>query len=82
MSGQGKFAGDRIDPPAHYQNGVLFQVRPRFPLDKAAGHTASALGLGPAPDPRSDRLARRLGLGLFGSLASIIWMWSLSPPPL
>ena len=51
-------------------------------MDKAAGHSAIARGLGPAPDPGSDRIARRIGLGVFGTMASIIWMWSLSPPPL
>lgn len=57
-------------------------VRPRFVIDKPAGHTGAALGLGPAPAPGSDRVARRFGLGLLGTMASIIWMWSLTPPPL
>ncbi|WP_156256950.1 hypothetical protein [Sandarakinorhabdus oryzae] len=56
-------------------------MRPRFPLDKAAGHSGQALGLGPALDPASGRLARRLGLGLIGTLASMIWLWSLTPLP-
>ncbi|WP_372915684.1 hypothetical protein [Sandarakinorhabdus sp.] len=56
-------------------------VRPRSVIDKTAGHTGTALGLGPAPAPGSDRNARRFGLGLFGTMASIIWMWSLTPPP-
>ena len=59
---------------------LLLQVRARTPLDKAAGHTAMALGLGTSPRPDDERVARRLGLGLFGTLASIIWMWSLLPP--
>ena len=59
---------------------LLLQVRARTPLDKAQGHTAMALGLGTSPRPDDERVARRLGLGLFGTLASIIWMWSLLPP--
>lgn len=39
-----------------------------------------ALGLGPALEPGRDRMARRLGLGLFGTLASLFWVWSLVPP--
>lgn len=69
--------------PAVFQQGDLsLRLRARTALDRGAGHTSTALGLGPAPDPGSGRLARPFGLGLFGTLASIIWMWSLSPPPL
>ena len=71
----------RIEAGAYGPNpqNLLLQVRARSPLDKAAGHTGAALGLGPAVDPGGDRVARRLGLGVFGTLASIIWLWSLSP---
>jgi len=27
-------------------------------------------------------MARRLGLGVVGTLATILWMWTLAPPPL
>ena len=74
---------DSPSGPAVFQQGDLsLRLRPRTAIDREAGHTGTALGLGPAPDPGSGRLARRFGLGLFGTLASIIWMWSLSPPPL
>jgi hypothetical protein len=82
VSGQCVSGGDGEDSSAAFQQVLLFQVRPRFPLDKAAGHSGQALGLGPALDPAKGHLARRLGLGLIGTLASIIWMWSLAPPPL
>jgi hypothetical protein len=62
--------------------GEVFSVRPRMALDRPLPNSAAALGLGPPPPPGSGRLARRLGLGLFGTLASMIWMWSLTPPPL
>lgn len=67
--------------------GEVFPVRPRSvvvrpALDRPVPNSAAALGLGPPPPPGSGRLARRLGLGLFGTLASLIWMWSLTPPPL
>lgn len=57
-------------------------VRPPTSLDRPAGHTARALGLGPPPPPGAGRIARRLGIGLFGTLASLLWLWSLQPPPL
>lgn len=75
-------AATSIVPVSPQRAGVLFALRPPSPLDKAAGHTGMALGLGPVPDPGNDSLARRIGLGLFGTLASIIWMWSLTPPAL
>lgn len=69
-------------PEVIMHDGQLLRLRPRFAIDKAAGNTAIALGLGPAPDALNDRLASRIVLGLSGTLASIVWMWSLSPPPL
>mgnify|MGYP006179822737 CR=1 FL=1 len=29
-----------------------------------------------------SQTARRLGLGVVGTLATILWMWTLAPPPL
>lgn len=81
MSGQHVSGGNGEKAAAPFQQTLVFQVRPRFPVDKAAGHSGQALGLGPALDPASGRLARRLGLGLVGTLASMIWMWSITPPP-
>ena len=69
-------------PAAFQHHGLSLRLRPRTALDRPAGHTGTALGLGPALDPRRGRLARRFGLGLVGTLASIVWTWSLSPPPL
>jgi hypothetical protein len=60
----------------------VFSVRPRSLLDAPAANSADALGLGPLPPPHSERLARRLGLGVIGTLATILWMWTLAPPPL
>lgn len=61
---------------------VQLTVRPRSSLDPPAFNSADALGLGPPPPPDSGRRAVRLGLGLFGTLATIIWMWGLAPPPI
>ncbi len=47
---------------------------------RTLGNTAQGLGLGPPPPPGAGRMARRVGLGLFGTLASLLWLWSLSPP--
>jgi hypothetical protein len=69
-------------PIVFHNDGLSLRLRARTALDRGAGHTGTALGLGPAPDPGRGRLARPFGLGLFGTLASMIWMWSLSPPPL
>ncbi|WP_310475323.1 hypothetical protein [Sandarakinorhabdus sp.] len=57
-------------------------MRQRSPLDPPVVSSAVALGLGPPPPPSSGHLARRLCLGMFGTLASIVMMWSLTPPPL
>ena len=69
-------------PDVVMHHGQLLRLRPRFALDKAAGNTAIALGLGPAPDTDRDRLASRFVMGVFGTLLSIVWMGSLAPPPL
>jgi hypothetical protein len=61
---------------------MAFPVRPRFALDPPVPNSAAALGLGPPPPPINDRLARRIGLGVLGTVASIVWMWLLTPPPL
>lgn len=58
-----------------------FPMRSRSLFDRPAISSADALGLGPPPPPNSGRLAIRLGLGLFGTLATIIWMWGMAPPP-
>ena len=63
-------------------DALSFPLRPRSTLDRADGHSGLALGLGPAPADCSGSFARRFSLGLFGTLASVIWMWSLAPPPI
>ena len=57
-------------------------VRQRTGFDRPAGYTARSLGLGPAPAPEVDGAARRVGIGLLGTLACVVWLWSLAPPPL
>ncbi|WP_303781440.1 hypothetical protein [Sandarakinorhabdus limnophila] len=57
-------------------------MRRRTALATPAANSAAALGLGPPPAPDGDRMARRLGLGVVGTLATILWMWTLAPPPL
>ncbi|WP_020480482.1 hypothetical protein [Sandarakinorhabdus sp. AAP62] len=64
------------------RSDLVFSVRPRSPLDAPVTNSGVALGLGPPPPPGSDRIARRLGLGVIGILATFLWMWSLVPPPL
>jgi hypothetical protein len=63
------------------QSDLVPSVRPRFPMDAPVINSAAALGLGPPP-PDSERSARRLGLGVVGTLATILWMWTLAPLPL
>jgi len=64
------------------RSDLVLSVRPRFSMDAPAANSAAALGLGPPPSPDSERIARRLGMGVVGTLATILWMWTLAPPPL
>jgi hypothetical protein len=68
--------------PCAKRPDLVFSVRRRSPLDLPVTNSATALGLGPPPTPASERIARRLGLGVIGTLATILWMWTLAPPPL
>ena len=64
------------------QSDLVLTVRQRSAFDAPVTNSGSALGLGPPPAPGGDRMARRLGLGVVGTLATILWMWTLAPPPL
>ena len=70
-----------LQPSATRPNLVL-SVRRRSAFDTPVSNSGAALGLGPPPAPGGDRMARRLGLGVVGTLATILWMWTLAPPPL
>jgi hypothetical protein len=60
----------------------VLSVRRRSAFNAPVSNSGAALGLGPPPAPGGDRMARRLGLGVVGTLATILWMWTLAPPPL
>ena len=74
-------SGVIINPALACNFELNLPARPRTSVDRAAGHTAYALGLGPAPAPGAGRAARRIGIGLMGTLASVLWMWNLAPLP-